>query len=162
MPDVFKFPNDGYEVKVVRKEDIINTINENIIDKEVALALVTRCEIDATNFLREGRWAGIPFMGNIRITHTMKALMSEETKSVLEEAKENLDANKFILFRRAYCNDIGKHVKIERYYKYVVSKFVGKNQNFFNIISRRKGDKFARALCYTLIEPTVVEGDNEK
>lgn len=150
MADTFKFPCGGYEVKVLRKEDVLASIEENIIDKDVALAIVKRCEIDAANFLREGRWAGIPFMGNIRIPKTVQLLRSEETKAILDEAKETLDADKYILFRKSYANDIGKKVKTERFYKYVVSKFVGKNPKFFKIVAEKKGDYYARFLCYTL------------
>ena len=39
MQDTYKFPG-GKDVKVVRKEDIINTIKTNIVDTEVALAIV--------------------------------------------------------------------------------------------------------------------------
>ena len=35
MTDTYKFPG-GNDVKIVRKEDIINTISCNIVDKEVA------------------------------------------------------------------------------------------------------------------------------
>ena len=151
MQDTLKFPN-GYEVKVVRKADILACIEENIIDKEVALAIVKQCEIDAANFLREGRWAGIPFIGNIRIPKTTQILMTEESKEIIEEAKENLDKDKYVLFRKSYLNDIGKRVKIERYYRYEVSKFVGKNQRFFKKLAAANGDEYARFLCYTLKE----------
>ena len=39
MQDTYKFPG-GKDVKVVSKEDIINTINTNIVDTEVAIATV--------------------------------------------------------------------------------------------------------------------------
>lgn len=157
MADTFKFPNGGYEVKVLRKEDVLATIDENIIDKDIALAIVKKCEIDAGNFLREGRWTGIPFIGNIRIPKTIQKYMTEESQAILAEAKENLDEDKYILFRKNYTNNIGKQVKIERYYRYVVSRFVGKNQKFFKRLSERNGDEYARFLCYTLIEPTIEE-----
>lgn len=157
MSDTFKFPNGGYEVKVLRKEDVLATIEENIIDKELALAIIKKCEIDAGNFLKEGRWTGIPFIGNIRIPKTVQTFMTEESKALLEEAKENLDEDKYILFRKHYANDVGKHVKIERYYRYIVSKFVGKNQKFFKKLSENNGDKYARFICYTLCELTIEE-----
>ncbi|MBO7693036.1 MAG: hypothetical protein J6Y28_09595 [Acholeplasmatales bacterium] len=153
MSDIFKFPN-GYEVTVLRKEDVLKSIDNNIIDKEVALEIVRRCEIDAAIFLREGRWAGIPFMGSIRIPKTTQALISDNTRAILSEAQEVLDHDKFLLFRKSVAKDIGKQVKIERFYKYQLSKFVGKNYNFFRIIADKKGDIYARVLCYTLSDIT--------
>jgi len=152
MADVFKFPNNGYDVKVLRKEDVLASIDRNIVDKEVALAIVKRCEIDAANFLREGRWAGIPFIGNIRIPQTVKMLTSDESKAILEEAKDTLDETRYLLFRKNYANDIGKQVKMERYYRYVVSKFVGKASKFFRRMADRDGELHARIVCYTLCD----------
>ena len=82
MSDIFKFPR-GYDVKILRKSDVIASINANIIDKDVALAIVKKCEIDAANFLREGRWAGIPYIGNIRIPKGREKFLSEETQEIL-------------------------------------------------------------------------------
>lgn len=159
MSDIFRFPN-GYDVKVFRKEDIIASIEANITDKDVALEVIRRCEIDASNFIREGRWASIPFIGSIRIPRTQQELMSKETQDILNEAKSTLDADKYILFRKSVANDIGKRVKIERYYKYVVSKFVGKNYSFFRTLSSKKGDCFARIIAYTLSDITNLEFNN--
>ena len=36
MSEQFKFPNGGYEVTVLRKQDILDCIDDNIIDKEIA------------------------------------------------------------------------------------------------------------------------------
>ena len=66
MEDTYKFPG-GRDVKIVRKEDIINTIKTNIVDTEVALAIVRQCAIDAVKFMRQGRKTGIPFMGTIKV-----------------------------------------------------------------------------------------------
>ena len=152
MADIFKFPRGGYDVKVLRKEDVIASINKNILDKEVALAIVKQCEIDATNYIKEGRWAGIPFIGNIRIPKTVQNFMTEETQKILSEAKENLSSDKYVLFRKNYSNEVGKQIKTERYYRYVVSKFAGKNQKFFKLIAAKHGDIYARLLCYTLVD----------
>lgn len=157
MADTFKFPRGGYEVRVLRKKDILDCIDDNIIDKEIALDIVTQCEIDATNFLKEGRWAGIPFIGNIRIPKVVQGLMTEESKAILAEAKETLDADKYVLFRKRYTVDIHKQTKAERYYRYIVSKFVGKNKSFFRVVSKKRGDIYARFLCFTLSSVTIVQ-----
>ena len=82
MTDTYKFPG-GNDVKVIRKEDIINTINCNIVDKEVALAIVKQCEVDAANFLRKGRWTGIPFMGSIKVPDVVKMSKHQNKNNLL-------------------------------------------------------------------------------
>lgn len=149
MAETFRFPN-GYDVRVLRKKDVLNSIDDNIIDKDIALEIVKCCEIDATNFLKEGRWAGIPFVGNIRIPKHVQTLISDETKALFADAKENLDENTYLLFRKSYAKEIKKKESNERFYKYTVSMFVGKNQKFFRIVSKNTNDTYARFLCYTL------------
>lgn len=149
MAETFRFPN-GYDVRVLRKKDVLDSIDDNIIDKDIALEIVKCCEIDATNFLKEGRWAGIPFVGNIRIPKHVQTLISDETKALFADAKENLDEDKYLLFRHAYAKEVKKHESVERYYKYSVSKFVGKNTKFFRLKSKCANDAYARFLCFTL------------
>lgn len=149
MAEVRRFPPEGYEVTVLRKQDVLKCIDENIIDKEIALDIVRRCEIDATNFLKEGRWAGIPFLGNIRIPKIVQTFMSEETQKLIAEAKENLDENKYLLFRKEFAKDAMKQEDKERYYKYELSKFIGKHIGFFRKHARKHGDKLARVICFT-------------
>lgn len=155
MPESRKFPPEGYQVTLLRKQDVLKCIDENIIDKEIALEIVRRCEIDATNFLKEGRWAGIPFLGNIRIPKIVQTFLSEDTQKLMAEAKENLDHNKYLLFRKEFATDAVKRQDFERYYKYELSKFIGKNLGIFRKLSSIHGDNLARAICFTLRVMTI-------
>ena len=78
----------GNEVRVVRKADILKCIDENIIDKEIALEIVTQCEIDAANYLTNGKWTGIPYMGNI--ISNISGLVIRQNADLLDAAKEEL------------------------------------------------------------------------
>lgn len=160
MPNTFKFPPNGYEVTVLRKQDVLDCIEENIIDKEIALDIVRRCEIDATNFLKEGRWAGIPFIGNIRIPKQVQHFMSEDMQKTMQDARENLDKDKYLLFRKQVVDDAFKQIKEDRYYKYEVSKFVGKNLHIFKYLTTKYNDAMARFICFTLREMTPVDEYN--
>lgn len=160
MPESRKFPPEGYQVTVLRKQDVLKCIDENIIDKEIALEIVRRCEIDATDFLKQGRWAGIPFLGNIRIPKIVQTFLAEDTQQLMAEAKENLDEHKYLLFRRQFATDAVKREDRERFYKYELSKFVGKNLKFFRKLAAKHGEKLARVKCFTLRNMTIVTEDN--
>lgn len=160
MPESRKFPPEGYQVTVLRKQDVLKCIDENIIDKEIALEIVRRCEIDATDFLKQGRWAGIPFLGNIRIPKIVQTFLAEDTQQLMAEAKENLDEHKYLLFRRQFATDAVKREDRERYYKYELSKFVGKNLKFFRKLAAKHGEKLARVKCFTLRNMAIVTEDN--
>ena len=152
MLDTFKFPN-GNDVTVVRKQDVLDCIDANIIDKEIALEIVTMCELDANNFIREGRWTGIPFMGNIRKSKYIQ--LQEEQKELVAEAKENLSPERYVLFRKNLAIDNGKRAKAEKYYRYIVSQIVTKNRALFNSLCDEKGEPYARFIlfAYSSIEP---------
>ena len=133
MADIFKFPNGGYDVTICRKKDILECIDENIIDKDVALAIVEHCEYTAADYIKEGVWAGIPFIGNIRISKTKQLLKSDEQQALIAEAKENLDKDKYILFRKRLNKENVKRISQDRYYRYITSIAVSNNRKLFKI-----------------------------
>lgn len=159
MAEIYKFPNSDHTVTVFKKQDILKCIDDNIIDKDVALALVERCEIDATNFLKEGRWTGIPFIGNIRIPKTKLLEQTDEQQALIQEARENLDTHKYILFRSQLGKENSKRIKQERYYRYITSIAVNKNRKLYKKLCKEKGEYYARIYLYASYN--IVATDNE-
>lgn len=141
MTDSYKFPG-GDNVKVVRKQDIVNCINTNIIDKEVALAVVQQCEIDAIGFLRQGRWTGIPFMGSIRASKVSQ--LEKQQKDLIEAARHTATVEQYVLFRRNLAYDNSRRVKAQKYYNYVLSMAVSRNRPLFKKLCKEKGVGYAR------------------
>lgn len=148
MSDIYKFPNNGYDVIVCKKQDILDCIDSNIIDKEIALEIVSQCELDAANFIREGRWAGIPFIGNIRIPKSKLMEKDPAQQALIEEAKEQLDPKQYILFRKQLNVNNTERIKQERYYKYIVSIAVNKNRKLYKELCKTKGEVYARIFLF--------------
>lgn len=161
MADIFKFPNGGYEVTVRKKEDILKTIDDNILDKDVALAVINQLEVDAANFIQEGRWTGIPFIGNIRIPKARQIIESDETQALIKEAKEQLDSHKYILFRTQLGKETSKKVKQERYYKYITSIAVSHNRKLYEKLCREEGEYYARIYMFASYNITSVDNEYE-
>lgn len=166
MSDTFKFPG-GYDVKICRKEDIINCIDENIIDKDIALALINRCETDAENFIQSGRWTGIPFMGSFRVPKANQEYMSEEQINLRKEAKEVLDKQKYVLFKQQLFIENKSKAKINRYYKYIASISIRRNKSVYKKLCKYKGEIYTRLYLYTIYEMTAIDNnyiqiDNDK
>lgn len=147
MQDSYKFPN-GNDVKVIRKQDVVDCINCNIVDKEVALAIVQQCEMDAANFLRQGRWTGIPFIGSIRVSKVSKLEQSPEQKELIETARNTLTKEQYVLFRRNMAHDNARRVKAQKYFNYVLSMAVSKNRPLFIKLVKEKGFAWARIHMY--------------
>lgn len=159
MADIFKFPNGGYDVTICRKKDILECIDENIIDKDVALAIVEHCEYTAADYIKEGVWAGIPFIGNIRISKTKQLLKSDEQQALIAEAKENLDKDKYILFRKRLNKENVKRISQDRYYRYITSIAVSNNRKLFKHLCKTKGEVFARVYLFCSYEVTAVTNE---
>ena len=158
MQDTYKFPG-GKDVKVVRKEDIINTIKTNIVDTEVALAIVRQCEVDAVNFMKKGRLTGIPFMGTIKVPDTIRMSQTKEQKDLILAAMETNTNEQFVMFRRNLAYDNKIKIKARKYYNYGLSLAVAKNRNQFKKMCKEKGEAYARIHFFLLYSVTSVNNE---
>lgn len=144
----FTFPN-GYEVDIVKKKDVLETIDNNIIDKDLALAIITNCEQNCARFIENGIWAGLPFMGNFRIREAKKIIDSKENQELLESAKNNLSQEDYILFRKDLVRDAAIRVKNTKFLRYEASKMVTKNKRIYKNLITYRNSAFANVLMFT-------------
>lgn len=144
MLDKFKFPKSNTDVAIVRKADIIDCIEDNIIDKDVALAVINQCEIDISRFANDGRWTGIPYIGNIRPNPLANNPNDKETNDLINSARENLPKEKYVLFRKQLGQDMAKRIKDRRYFNYIVAISANKNRKKYTKLVKTKGELFAK------------------
>lgn len=144
MLDTFKFPKSNTDVSIVRKADIIACIDDNIIDKDVALAVINQCEIDISRFANDGRWTGIPYIGNIRPNKLAYSTKDKETNELITAARENLPKEKYVLFRRQLGQDTAKRIRDKRYFNYIVAISANKNRKKYMKLIKSKGEPFAK------------------
>lgn len=149
MKDVYNFPNGGYEVRIVRRSEVLEAIDKNIIDKDIALAIVERCELDCANFLKEGRWANIPYIGNIRIPKAKQLIKSEEQQTLISDAYDNLDTDSYLMFRKQLNQYNAQRARFEKSYNYLLAIMVNRYNKYYNYLKRNKGDYKARITVYT-------------
>lgn len=149
MKDVYNFPNGGYEVRIVRRSEVLEAIDKNIIDKDIALAIIERCELDCANFLKEGRWANIPYIGNIRIPKAKQLIKSEEQQTLISDAYDNLDTDSYLMFRKQLNQYNAQRARFEKSYNYLLAIMVNRYNKYYNYLKRNKGDYKARITVYT-------------
>lgn len=157
MEETCKFPG-GKDVVVVRKQDIIDCIYDNITDREVALAIVQQCEVDAISFLRQGRWAGIPFLGNIRANPIKKLEKSKERQELINTAFNTLTKEEYCLFRKELAHDERKRLKANSFYKWRLASAVRNNNELYKKIVKEKGEAYANIRFS--FRPSVVQTRN--
>lgn len=149
MKDVYNFPNGGYEVRIVRRSEVLEAIDKNIIDKDIALTIVERCELDCANFLKEGRWANIPYIGNIRIPKAKQLIKSEEQQTLISDAYDNLNTDSYLMFRKQLNQYNAQRARFEKSYNYLLAIMVNRYNKYYNYLKRNKGDYKARITVYT-------------
>ena len=157
MINEFKFPN-GYLVQVCRKTDIIDSIEEDV-DKDILLALITQIEEDANQFLIEGRWTGIPYLGNLRYSLHRRRFNQIGGQELLETAKQELDRNRYKAFRRELNVNVEEDLKRERFYKYMTANYVTKHRKVYTKMLKhplnkdaKNKDVFARIMCNSFLD----------
>lgn len=152
MSQKMKFPHGGYDVNVVRKQEVLDCIDDNIIDKEIALDVIKQLEIDVSTSINNGKWTGIPFIGNVRVPRYRQILQSEKTKILKSVASERLDKERYILFRKNLAADVRKRESIERYFSYRLARAMNKNMQVFKELSKRRGELEAKILILSCFE----------
>lgn len=150
MSTIRKFPRGGYDVTVVSRKDIIRTIDDNILDKEVLKEILTQLEKDTEDYLLAGKWVGIPFLGNIRIPPMVALQNSKEQQDLIKEARENLTKEKYILFRKALSSENTFIVKQNKVYRTLLTSNIRKHNLLYRILKVTRGFHQANFILYSL------------
>lgn len=159
MPRIVKFPK-GFNVTLVDKKDILQTIDANIVDKEVIKEIIDNLEADATNFIKEDVWASIPFLGSIRGSQLRKVLNQDDVKDLMTEARDNLDEEKYLLFRRNLTKDISKRIRNTRFYRYTTSININLHKSYYRRIKRIYGASMARFIIFSVSQLNVKNSES--
>ena len=159
MAETFKFPHGGNDVTIVRKQDILDCIDNNILDKDVALAIVEQCEIDIEQNLIAGKWTGIPFLGSLK-PKLMRKRINGEIQDAIKESKIQMDKSTYVLFRKNLAANMANQEKYDRWSKYITSIAAQRYKNKYRILCRTKGEAFAKA--YMFLTNFIVAVENEE
>lgn len=159
MADIIKFPNGGYDVTIIRKQDVLDCIDANIIDKEVALDLIAKLEIDAMSVVNSGMKANIPFLGSIQMKTTRKIYDSADVKESIIDARNTLDKDSYIMFRKKLSKTVAEQASYDKFYQWRANAIVKANPKKFRELAAAKGEHFAKFYLFSLDKMCAV--DNE-
>lgn len=158
--EVRKFPAmGGYDVTIVNKNDILKTIDDNIIDKEIAYEIITSLELSCQKYVSAGDTAGIPYIGKIK--ERLTAAIARENKEALNDAREVLDKEHYIAFKRALFADESKRYKYNKVYKLEIARVVNHNRrqywNYVDTIGEVKADIMFHGIAHLRYSPPCEE-----
>ncbi len=138
-----KFPGEGgSDVHIVRKKDILKTIDLNITDKDIALELISKLEKDAAEYMTKGIWISIPFIGNIKIKDSLAAY--NENSELFKEAKDTMTKEEYVLFRKNVIVNACKEKRESRLEDYNLSKLIKRNSKSFNKLIKKHGAVYSK------------------
>lgn len=137
------FPYSDIEVVVVEKQDILKTINDNIIDKEIALELIGGLEVKAESLIKEGKWTGIPYFGNIRIPKGLSEEVQDSYKDARQFAYATMNKASYIAFVKQIALDNSEKIKYCGYFNKVLAIYSKKDRKKFNALCQSKGYHYA-------------------
>uniref|UniRef100_A0AAU8MFY8 DNA binding protein n=1 Tax=Geladintestivirus 3 TaxID=3233135 RepID=A0AAU8MFY8_9CAUD len=135
--EVRKFPWGVHpeNVTLVNKNDVLRTIDDNIIDKQVAYELITMLELNLGEYVATGITAAIPFVGKIKQRSGSLALKLH--KDELDTARETMDREHYIMFRKSICREEVCRANYNKLYKYEISMLANKIRNrktYWNLV----------------------------
>lgn len=154
-----KFPNGGYDVTVVRKSDVLKCIDDNIIDKDIAMIIVTQCELDAIDAIRNGKIASIPHIGTIRYNEYAK--INKDNKEILATAANEMDKERYLLFRKQVFEDGYKTLKYTKYFNYCVASVIRRNKTKYFKLVEKYGSNETRLHFFFAHHLKIVESKND-
>lgn len=150
-----KFPH-GNDVIILKKDDILKTIDANIIDKDVALAIVNQLSCDIAKNIVEDKWTGIPYIGNVRY-NSMAKLIKNHT-DIMNDAKSVLSKDEYVVFKRNVLKQTSNEAKLGRVSKYQASMFVREHPKCYRSWIA-KGEAYADCKAYFLSNLTACQTD---
>lgn len=158
--EVRKFPAmGGYNVTIVSKNDILKTIDDNIIDKEIAYEIITSLELSCQKYVSAGDTAAIPYIGKIK--ERLAATIARENIETLDDAKEALDREHYIAFKRALFADESKRYKYNKIYKLEIARVAKHNRrqywNYVDVIGEAKADIMFHGIAHLRYSPPCEE-----
>jgi|GEM_PF-4207437 len=135
--EVRKFPWGVHpeNVTLVNKKDVLKTIDDNVIDKDVAYELITQLEINLGGYVAAGVAAGIPFIGRIKQRAGSLALTLHSNE--IQAAKLTMDKDNYIMFRKELIREEVCKDNYNRLYKYETSMIANKRNNrrsYWNLV----------------------------
>lgn len=136
MADIKHFP-DGYEVLVCKRQDILDCLDENVIDKELVMDVISDCELQLAEYVKNGVWAGLPFIGSFKWSEEKKIHDAPETQELINTAKETLSNNEYKAFRAKLGADICNATKKERLRGVMTAQYRKRNKLYWRQIANR-------------------------
>lgn len=145
-----KFVGPGAnDVTIVHKEAILKTINQNIVDKDIALDLIIQLEKDAADYITQGKITGVPYIG--RVEFKVGSIALKEHADELAEAKKHLDQEQFLAFKKDIAYEANEHAKYESFFRYRASMGIKRNKRTYANIVQDRGEHYAKIKMFARI-----------
>lgn len=148
MSEIRKYPY-GYSITVCNRQDILDCLDKNVVDKEVVLRVIDSVEEEIFNSVMSGESASLPYLGRIHVDKEKRLLRSEEVRDIMDESRKVLTKEEYFNFKKKLEKDVYSSAKMDRYYHYIVGTFIKKHPNLYKHLLENHTEEEARIIIYT-------------
>nr|DAG89502.1 MAG TPA: DNA binding protein [Crassvirales sp.] len=142
------FP-EGFDITICTKHDILETLDKNVVDKEIMYDLIKSLECNIAKCIRENRWAGMPFIGSVRPSPVKAMFYEPEVRETLKDAYATMPFPSFIMFKKAMIKDKYLEVVYNRQYKVIAAINARRNYRYYRRLCKTRGDVYARIFMFS-------------
>lgn len=137
------FPYSDVEITIVRKDDILKTIDDNIIDKDIANELISHLETRAEKSLMNHKWTGFPFLGSIRIPPGLSPETLHRTRDATMYARDNMSHEQYVMFTKQCAYDAFQINKYRAYFDTIKTRAINQHRIEYHNLCYSKGKNYA-------------------
>lgn len=145
---IIKFPHGFKEIQYVDRDDVLKTIDDNILDKDVAMELIEQTEHLIAEYASHGVWCSLPYMGALSESVYSNFKKDPENKKAIEEVRSILDTKQFRVFSRRLGQTEIIRFKRKRTFEFYASIEINKDKYNYFKLSRNKGENYAKLVYY--------------
>jgi hypothetical protein len=153
-----------YVIVIKRKEDIIHTIQKDILDGEILDDIISSLERSIAHGIAAKQWVSLPYIGNIRLNREFISALNNRSK--FNTAKAVMNKNQYLVFRKQVIKEEKLRIVREKNIEWLIRRAKEKYKKLHKELVKRYGESYANMYCYfrslvsIIEEPTDGESTN--
>lgn len=152
--ETMKFPNSetskGWDVPVIRKDEIINSTDFKTYDKSIVLDIIKNVELMVKQDVSNGFNTSIPYLCSFKISDFKSVEERMEVNKTLRAAKESLSQKDYVAFKLSYFRDIKLKADTETYYLDFIRQAIKANKLVWSYLLSKMSEPKARLTMWLM------------
>lgn len=135
-----------YVIVIKRKEDIIQTIQKDILDGEILDDIISSLERSIAHGIAARQWVSLPYIGNISLNKGYISALNNRSK--FDTAKKVMNKNQYLVFRKQIIKEEKLRIVREKNIEWFIRRAKEKHKKLHKELTKRYGESYANMYCY--------------